>query len=139
MQIAFLESEMQRVEEFCQRQAELEEIVFNYQNEKKLSEERFAREKEALEKNFVDQTRRLKEDFEHRLEQQRIATENAYDKCLDDRVKQIQFQNRRMAVELSLHKQVRVACSTTSETDLCRKRRRCIAKCVSWRLSEDVC
>lgn len=103
MKIEKLEKEIQRTQEFRERQEEIEQVVFTFQNDKKEIEERLNAEKNNLEHNFVEEIRRLKKDYEQRLEKQRITAQDTFDQSLDHRVKQILSENRRLAVELSLH------------------------------------
>ena len=85
----------------------MEQIIFAFQSEKKAIQEAAEEDKATREKTFFEETNRLKREHEHSLEEHRIANENAYDRNLDARTKQILAENRRMAVELSMHKHVR--------------------------------
>ena len=84
----------------------MEQVVYHFQNEKKAIEARRDKEIRRLHEEFFEETRRLKCDHADQLEKQRIETEKAYDKSLDDRIKHILFQNRSLCMELNLHKRV---------------------------------
>ena len=95
------------MQEFRERQSEMEQVVYHFQNEKKAIEAKSDEEIRRLHEEFFEETRRLKCDHADQLEKQRIETEKAYDKSLDDRIKHILVQNRSLCVELNLHKRVR--------------------------------
>jgi len=106
LQVSSLQTELEEVQSFRDRQKEIEDVLFTFQQDKKKLEEEFELERTKLEKNFFEETSRLRREFEHQLTQQKRIAETEQEQYLDDRVKDILKQNRRLAVELSLHKQV---------------------------------
>lgn len=101
-----LQTELEEVQSFRERQKEIEDVLYTFQQDKKKLEVGFELEKTKLEKNFFEETSRLRREFEHQLTQQKRIAETEQEQYLDDRVKDILKQNRRLAMELNLHKQV---------------------------------
>eukprot|EP00210_Caulerpa_lentillifera_P000691 g668.t1 len=107
--VSSLQTELNEVRKFREKQKELEDVVFGFQKEKKSLEEQLELQKTNSERHFFDETSRLRTEFEHQLSQQKRIAEIEQDQFLDDRVKSILKQNRRLAVELNLHKQETMA------------------------------
>jgi len=102
-----LRKELADLESFKQNKADIEKLICSFAEEREAIERRAREEKTRLERNFFEETTRLRRDCESRLERHKLTRERECDKRLENRVKQILSENRRYAVDLSLHKQVR--------------------------------
>lgn len=105
-QVADLENELRLVADFQIRQKEIDEETITLRESNRKLEEQINRQKYELERDFVDQTGRLKRDFDDQLQEQRKAAEQNIHVRMHDVVKQIVDQNKQLSHELKLHIEV---------------------------------
>lgn len=104
-QLDQLTAKLAGVQDYQQRQIEIEEDILRLKEENQKLKEKLEQQRSELERYYLELNTKIRKEYEQKMEELKKAAEEEIDERLDASVKRILQQNRRMAEELKIHVQ----------------------------------